>query len=148
MLVATPDSRDRGRVQIARETHRDIRGHLLSLACHRSPENLAQEFWRIPFEPYAPIRRQLLNLLRLMNQQRQSAGFEKLSPKLLRYKRQIVQPFLTKDDHFYEPDCQRGWQNPAPVLAAGTIAECPSGSADVGGQKMRFDGASNLRGIR
>jgi hypothetical protein len=44
-------------------------------------------------EPYAPVRKQLLNLLRLMNGKRQQAGFAKIPPSVLRYRREIVKPF-------------------------------------------------------
>lgn len=89
----TPDGRMRVRVQIARERYRDLRGYFLSIACHRSPENLSRELWCQPFEPYAPVRRQLLNILRLVNTKRQAAGYAKLPPTVLRYKRRIVKPF-------------------------------------------------------
>lgn len=95
---ATPDSRYRVRVQISRQSYRDIRAHLVSLACHRSPKNLAKELWALQYEPYAPIRRQLLNVLRLVNKARSEAGYAKLSPDVLRYKRQIVKPFETETE--------------------------------------------------
>ncbi len=83
----------RARVQIARKEFRDLCGDFLEKACHRSAESLAAELFRLPYEPYAPVRRQQLNLLRLINKKRQHAGFEKLSPSVLRYKRRIVLPF-------------------------------------------------------
>ena len=33
-------------------------------------------FYRLPFEPYAPVRRQMLNLLRAVNRVRRQAGFK------------------------------------------------------------------------
>jgi hypothetical protein len=91
-----PDGRMRVRVQIGRERYRDLCAYLLSIACHRSADNLARELWTVPFEPYAPIRRQLLNLLRLINAKRQHAGYSKVPPTVLRYRRQIVRPFKTE----------------------------------------------------
>lgn len=91
---AVPDGRMRVRVQIGRERYRDLCAYLLSISCHRSAENLARELWNVPFEPYAPVRRQLLNLLRLVNSKRQCAGYMKVPPAVLRYKREIVKPFL------------------------------------------------------
>lgn len=90
---AIADSKLRVRVQIAREEYKRLRAYLLSLAVHRSADRLASEFWNVPFEPYAPIRRQLLNLLRLVNQARKLAGYELLSPDVIRYRRRIVRPF-------------------------------------------------------
>jgi hypothetical protein len=92
---AIPDSKLRVRVQIARDEYKRLRAYLLSLAVHRSADKLASEFWNVPFEPYAPVRRQLLNLLRLVNQARKEAGYESLSPNVIRYRRRIVRPFET-----------------------------------------------------
>jgi hypothetical protein len=91
--AAAPDNKRRVRVQIARERYLELKAHLLSLACHRSIENLTQEFWNIPFEPYAPVRKQLLNLLRQVNTKRQEAGYAKIPATVLRLKRRIVMPF-------------------------------------------------------
>ena len=90
---ATPDGRYRVRVTINREAYRNLRGHLLEIATHRSVETLRWEFWNQPFEPYAPIRKQLLRLLRLVNAKRAAMGYEKLSPDCIRYRRNIVKPF-------------------------------------------------------
>lgn len=91
------DGRLRTRVQISRERYREMAAYFLERACHRSVENLAKELWCVPFEPYAPVRRQMLNLLRLLNQKRQTTGFEKIPPTVLRYKRYIVSPFESFD---------------------------------------------------
>ncbi len=90
---AVPDSKLRVRVQIARGEYQRLRAYFLSLAVHRSLDTLSQEFWRLPFEPYAPVRRQLLNLLRVVNQARKEAGYELLTPEVIRYRRRIVRPF-------------------------------------------------------
>lgn len=91
--LPTPDGRLRVRVQIARERYKELRDYFLSIACHRSAETLSRELYLVPFEPYAPVRRQLLNILRLVNEVRKAAGYTNLSPTVLRYKRQIVKPF-------------------------------------------------------
>ncbi len=54
-------------VRIAPDEYLKLKSYLVGLATHRSVENLIAEFRRIPFEPYAPIRRQLLNILRAVN---------------------------------------------------------------------------------
>jgi hypothetical protein len=90
---AVPDGKYRVRVQIARERYRGLRAYFVRRACHLSAENLARELWSVPFEPYAPVRKQLLNLLRLVNAKRQQAGFTKIPPSVLRYRRQIVKAF-------------------------------------------------------
>lgn len=80
-------------VSIHPDEYRTLKAYLLELALHRSAEKLAAEFSRIPFEPYAPVRRQLLNLLRAVNRERQTASFEPLPLSVLRFKRRIVRPF-------------------------------------------------------
>jgi hypothetical protein len=87
------DGKMRVRVQIARQEYRDLRGYFLERACHRTVEALAKELFCIRYEPYAPIRRQQLNVLRLINKKRQQAGFEKIPTTVLRYKRRIVSPY-------------------------------------------------------
>jgi hypothetical protein len=87
------DPRWHAHVQIERERYKEIRDHLLSLAAHRRTDHLMMAFYRLPFEPYAPIRRQFLNLLRAANRVRKSAGFEHLPTIVLPLRRRIVRPF-------------------------------------------------------
>lgn len=84
-------------VRIAPDEYLRLKSHLVGLACHRSVEKLGAEFRGIPFEPYAPIRRQLLNMLRAVNRARQAAGFEPVPVSALRLRRRIVKPF--GEDH-------------------------------------------------
>jgi hypothetical protein len=81
-------------VEIQRERYKELRAHLLNLAPHRCANTLAMEFYRIPFEPYAPVRRQMLNLLRAVNRKRKIAGFAQLPTQVLPLRRRIVKPFL------------------------------------------------------
>jgi hypothetical protein len=87
------DTRWRSHVAIARTYYNELKAYFLDLAVHRSAENLAEEFARVPYEPYAPVRRQLLNILRAVNRERKRAGFDQLPYSVLRYKRIIVSPF-------------------------------------------------------
>ena len=93
-----PDHRWHAHVEIERHVYLGIRAYLLELAMHRSAEKLAIEFYELPFEPYAPIRRQLLNLWRAVNQARNAAGFTKLPVEVLPLRRRIVKPFDDSDD--------------------------------------------------
>ena len=81
------------RVLIAREPYRELCAYFLSIACHRRAEALAEELYALPYEPYAPVRKQLLKLLRLINAKRQAAGYSKIPPTCLRFKREIVRSF-------------------------------------------------------
>jgi hypothetical protein len=89
----TPDGRWRVRLLIAREPFHELCGHFLSIAIHRSAETLAQKLFSLPYIPYAPVRKQLLTLLRLINAERQAAGYEKIPARVLRFRREIVRTF-------------------------------------------------------
>lgn len=91
--MASPDGRYRVRVSIGRNAYRDLYADLVDKAAHRSAETLRWELWNQPFEPYAPIRKQMLRVLRKVNQVRGAMGFEKLPTDVIRYKRKIVKPF-------------------------------------------------------
>lgn len=91
--TAKPDGKWRVRVLIAREPYRELCAYFLSIACHRRRETLAEELFSLPYEPYAPVRKQFLKLLRLINARRQAAGYAKIPPTCLRFKREIVRSF-------------------------------------------------------
>lgn len=91
-LVAK-DHRHRVHVLIGKEAYRLLEAELLDLATHRSADKLKWMFWNQPYEPYAPVRRQLLRLLKAVNAKRDAMGFERLPYGCIRYRRQIVMPF-------------------------------------------------------
>jgi hypothetical protein len=76
-----------------------LKAYLVGLATSRSAEHLAGEFRRIAFEPYAPVRRQLLNIFRAVNRRRREAGFETLPHSILRLRRRVSQPFRQSPCH-------------------------------------------------
>jgi hypothetical protein len=80
-------------VRIHPENYRDLRAHFVERATHRTTDCLSTELRRIPFEPYAPVRRQLLNVLRAVNRARKGAGLEPISHSALRLSRKGVKPF-------------------------------------------------------
>jgi len=83
-------------VRIQRDEYLRLKAWMLELACWRSVEVLSEEFHRLFFEPYAPVRRQLLNILRSVNNARGAAGLEKLPFSCLRFRRKPVKPFEHK----------------------------------------------------
>lgn len=83
----------RAHVRIDARTYTSLKAHFESIAVHRSCENLAQEFAAIPYARYAPIRRQLLNLLRLVNQRRKQHNFEPLPYQVLNLRRSPVKVY-------------------------------------------------------
>jgi hypothetical protein len=80
-------------VRIDDETYRELKAFFLERACHRSVENLSADFARVPYARYAPVRRQLLILLRRVNEARARMGFQPVPYAALRLKRDIVTPF-------------------------------------------------------
>jgi hypothetical protein len=88
-----PDRKWHAHVQIERRRYLELKARFLELAVHRSADNLALAFYRLPFEPYAPVRRQLLNLLRVVNRARRKAGFQPVPIEVLPLRRRIVRPF-------------------------------------------------------
>ena len=97
-----PDGQWRVRVLIAREPFRELCAHFLTIACHRRMEALAEELYSLPYVPYAPVRKQLLKLLRLINAKRQAAGYSRIPPTCLRFKREIVKSFVPLPDRTTE----------------------------------------------
>ena len=88
-----PDPRWHAHVEIERQRYLEIKAHMLHLAAHRSPDKLAMAFYELPFEPYAPVRRQLLTLWRGVNRTRRTAGFSPLPVEVVPLRRRIVKPF-------------------------------------------------------
>ena len=80
-------------VRIDPTTYQQLKSYFLMRASHRSVKNLTEDFQRIPFARYAPVRRQLLNIHRAVNQTRHQAGFEPVPVSSLALRRKITQPF-------------------------------------------------------
>jgi hypothetical protein len=95
-----PDGKLHAHVEIERRRYLLMKARVLELATHRSAETLAMAFYRFPFEPYAPIRRQMLNLLRAVNRARKRAGYRLVPIEVLPLRRRIVRPFEGRDVSF------------------------------------------------
>jgi len=89
------DPRWHAHVEIERRRYLELKAWFLDRATHRSGDNLALAFYEVPFEPYAPVRRQLLNIWRAVNRSRRKAGFGPVPVEVLPFKRRIVRPFGT-----------------------------------------------------
>ena len=90
---AVSDDKLRVRVQIGREQYLDLKAYFVEIACCRNEEQLGSMLYNLPYEPYAPVRQQLLNIVRLVNAERKAAGKDPISLKVLRDRRNIVRPF-------------------------------------------------------
>lgn len=91
--VALRDDKWHSRVQISRDRYLDLKRYFLDIACRASAQAIGRKFFNLPYEPYARVRQQLLNLLRFVNKRRQAAGIAKIPPSVICYQRRIVRPF-------------------------------------------------------
>lgn len=116
-------------VESDRRHYLELKARLLDLATHRSAENLALEFYRIPYEPYAPVRRQLLNIWRAVNLARRAAGFSRIPVEVIPLRRRIVRPFgnvstrqsgwlQSRDNHTSIRGCHSGVTKPGDLNVA------------------------------
>jgi hypothetical protein len=80
-------------VRIERETFKDLKAYCLEKACHWSPERIEAMLRGVPFEPYAPVRGQMFEILRSVNRLRKTAGLESVPVGCLRLRRKICRPF-------------------------------------------------------
>lgn len=92
-MTGERDAKWHAHVEINRKTYKELRDYLLDLAVRRSPERLAREFYQLPFEPYAPVRRQFLRIHREVNRARKRAGYALVPVEVLPLRRKVVRPF-------------------------------------------------------
>lgn len=104
----------RPHVRIERLDHGLVRDRLLKLALVQSTEAIEREFLWLPFEPYAPVRRQLLALRRAVNWKRKLAGLDPVPVTCIRLRRRIYRPF--------EPEGERPGHGSGPEANPGTPA--------------------------
>jgi hypothetical protein len=80
-------------VRIDPTTYRQLKQYFVMRAVHRNRETLIEDFQRIPFARYAPIRRQLLTIQRAVNRVRKQASFEEIPANAIPLRRIIARPF-------------------------------------------------------
>ena len=80
-------------VRIERAEYRVLKDAFLRRALN-AKDRLQSAFSCLPYEPYSPIRSQLLTVLRAVNRRRAIAGLPALEKKCVRLNRRIVRPFL------------------------------------------------------
>ena len=88
-----PDTKWHSHVEIDRRQLLDLRAWLTEHAGRATTAELAKAMYSLPVESYAPIRRQLLNLLRQLNHTRKSAGKTPLPVEVLPLRRRVVRPY-------------------------------------------------------
>jgi hypothetical protein len=80
-------------VRIERTEFMALKAYFLRLAGQRSSSEIAELLASLPYEPYAPVRRQLLELLRAVNRTRKLSGREPVPLGALRLRRRPVRVF-------------------------------------------------------
>jgi hypothetical protein len=105
-LVRERDMKWHVRVQLDAETYAGVKAYFLNIATHRQADFLAKEFLDLQFQPYRPVREQLLAILRAVNRERQLAGYQRIPYSVIRFKRRIVRVFEpTGKQTSLEPGC-------------------------------------------
>ena len=90
---AGQDGRLQASVRLAYATQRRLQRRFDRVALHPDANRLAAIFHALRFVPYAPVCRQLFQLLRRVNDRRQTAGLELVPVTALRLRRWSVSPF-------------------------------------------------------
>lgn len=80
-------------VRIERAEYLNLKAFFLDRASRRPRAVIEDDFRHLPYEPYAPVRSQLLCVLRAVNARRKAAGLDTISGDCLRLKRRIYRPF-------------------------------------------------------
>ena len=91
------DGRLHSHVRIDQNTYRDLAARFVELGRLGPAGRVAAELYGLPYEPYAPVRRQYLLLLRRINEARVRHGRPPLPVEALPLRRRIVRPFGDRD---------------------------------------------------
>ena len=100
-------------VRIDGPTYRQLKAFFVERACHRSLDNVAAEFARVPYARYAPVRRQMLTILRAVNDKRAEMGFGPVPHSALLLRRHVVKPFEAPSAEEYESLSKPGKRRPS-----------------------------------
>jgi hypothetical protein len=126
------DGRLHTHVRVDRVAYAELLARFVDRAGNASNQWFAKEFYNLPFEPYAPVRRQYLLLLRRVNEVRVRSGRARLPVEVLPLRRRIVRPFGPRLEHPESEPKGRG--------LASRISEGP------GLVGIRCDGGDDFRG--
>jgi hypothetical protein len=91
-------------VRIEQGQYAELKAFFLEAAARRPAAWLGRELGRLPFEPYAPVRGQLLGILRAVNRARDTAGLEAVPATCLRLRRRVYRPFEAGEREAGEED--------------------------------------------
>ena len=86
-------------VRIQQAVYQRLKHSMMEDAQHAFSESLILRIQRLRFEPYAPVRQQLLGLERAIHRSRSESGHSALSLAPFRWKRKPVRPFEARFPH-------------------------------------------------
>ncbi|MBX9678911.1 MAG: hypothetical protein K2X38_09100 [Gemmataceae bacterium] len=87
-------------VRIEATEYRMLKSFFEDLAVKRNADCLGKELRAVTFAPYAPVRRQLLTILRAINRRRKQAGFDPVPRHSLHLRRRAYRPFELSAERF------------------------------------------------
>ena len=85
-------------VRIDKPEFGELKAYLLERSTRVGVNQLVNDFWLMPYEPYRPVRRQLFNILAEVNKRRRARGLKTLPPSVIPVQRKIVRPFEPLED--------------------------------------------------
>ncbi len=80
-------------VRIQQPVYNTLKAYFLEQAIRTPAAILAEAMRAVPFEPYAPVRRQMFNLLRAVNRVRKTAGMSEVPLDAVRMRRAAIHVF-------------------------------------------------------
>ena len=87
------DDKWHAHVEIDRQQYLNLKAWFAERALRDSPERLERAFQQLPIAPYAPVRRQMLLMLKEVNRIRKVSGRNPVSTEILPLRRKVVKPF-------------------------------------------------------
>jgi hypothetical protein len=90
-----PDQKWHSHVAIERRQYLELKALFAENATRESSAAIARALYHLPVVPYAPVRRQLLMMLREINRVRKKQGRPAIPSEVLPLRRKIVRPFGT-----------------------------------------------------
>ena len=98
---STPQGRRTGRfrasVRLSEGAYSELKAELLEIAIHRSAEALAARVFALPLQPYGPVYRQMLAVVKAVNVRRKGAGYAPVPLSCVRFRRDLPKHFVETD---------------------------------------------------
>jgi hypothetical protein len=85
-------------VRIAERELGRLKAYALEVATKGSPDKIAAVLRGVPWQPYAPVRGQILGILRAINVRRRRAGLSLIPADAIRRRRRLIRPFEPLED--------------------------------------------------